>query len=258
LLVACSAHKPPARPDDKLGAVEGLVVDARTGAALAGVDVTIGGPCRGGDDVAWTLTDEHGFYRVELGRGICDLSARFGAASADRDGFEIRPAQTIVVDLTLDHAKVRAALRKDPPVHCPSSRPNAIIEGHTTSQADLDAVAAAVLERSATDKGWIPDAGDTAFVLAEIGPGRHLTTLALKPGFILKTKDALQADADRLGTDVRYIDFWSIYSDGTCAIVSVRGSLMMPRKQFRMMCACCDATDVYEKRRGRWAFVRRL
>jgi hypothetical protein len=138
-----------------------------------------------------------------------------------------------------------------------------VIAGHTTSQADIDAVVAAVLQRFAIDRSTVPDAallgrGDVR-VASELAamPKRSLDPRLLPPHFVGATLHELRAEADRLGGKVTFLSFGSVDSDGSCAIVTAGVDVVRPKRRHSRLC-CCSAEDLYEKRRGTWQFVRRL
>jgi hypothetical protein len=269
LLVACGSSKPAsvsATRGAPTGVVEGHVTDATTGVTLAGITIYIGSRIHD-REVVMTTTDEHGYYRLELPPCGCELSASYGTASTDVDTVDIHEHQKTVVDVSVDHSALEAALREEPPLNCPGSLPNTIVEGHSTSQADLDAVANAVLARFAADDSTLPDGGmltpGVVFVVTDIGgrPNRHLSENALpsrsRRRFIAKTRAEVQSEADRLGRSVHFVEFAYVDSDGSCAVVWDGVGFVKPSKESPYALCCCTGVDVYEKRDGRWAFVRR-
>ena len=203
------------------------------------------------------MTDENGHYRVEVGAGTCGLSSSFGLASADRDGLVIQTGQTTVVDLELPHDAVVAEARTRP--RCPGDPPGTIIDGHTTSQADLDAIAHAVLTRFAADASTLPDAHllETGPVRVQIdgGPQRLGSGALPSSRFVARTTAELEAEARRSGRDVPYIRIDRIYASGGCAVVSAGTDFAMAKSAMKL--CCCTGRDIYAKRGGRWRFVRR-
>jgi hypothetical protein len=261
------------------GTVEGYVFDSQTSAALPGATVDVGRPGREGvgelgmivdvgrpgGDVEMTMTDERGHYAVELPPGTLEISASVGTATTDVMKVDVHRGRVTRFDMRIDHAKLLASLQDDPPINCPASPPGAVIEGHTTTQSDIDAIATTVLERFISNRGSISDGGlirgDVIYVRVDLEAHHHLTKEALPTGtrlrFVPKTQSELQDESDRSGKNVRFIDFRSIYSDGRCAVVQVGMDFAMPTNRPDMKTCCCTGTDVYEQREGKWVFVRR-
>jgi hypothetical protein len=259
-VVACSSVTVPSRPSTSIGVVEGHVTDARTGEVLAGVGIDLW--CTASRQAQTAITDEHGRYRVELQRDACKMMVHFGIPSTKRT-LAIEPGKVTRLDFAFPHDVVVEERRFSPPVRCPSSPPDAVIAGHTTSQADIDAVVAAVLQRFATDRSTVPDAallgrGDVRVASELVAmPKRSLDPRSLPPHFVGATLHELRAEADRLGGKVTFLSFGSVDSDGSCAIVTAGVDVVRPKGRHSRLC-CCSAEDLYEKRRGTWQFVRRL
>jgi hypothetical protein len=240
----------PTKPDRAtLGNVEGRVIDSRTGAGVPGIEVTVSGACQGDGGFGSTYTDQLGRYRIEMPKGDCVLEGRYGDATTGERKIRIEPRRTLTVDLKIDHRALAAALAKDPPENCPSSKRDEVVMGSVPTHADLDDIVRAVL-----DKNDIPD-GRSKVVRAEIEHGRTVSRNALPEGYVLQTEAELEAEAKRTNSDVWYVAFYSVYATKSCAMVLVGGDFVQPRRQLKM--CCCMANDFYEKRNGRWQFVKR-
>lgn len=143
----------PAKPDPAaLGKVEGRVTDSRTGAGVAGLEVTVSGACQGDGGFGSVYTDQLGRYRIEMPKGDCVVEGNYGDASTGERTVRIEPRQTLIVDLEIDHRTLAAALAKDPPENCPGSKQNEMVLGSEPPQSDLDDIVHAVL-----DQNDIPD-----------------------------------------------------------------------------------------------------
>ncbi len=245
--------------------VEGHVRNAQTGATVPGIEVDAWlGARHHGRVSAWVISDENGFFRLEVEPGTGFLFTSLGELDA-APSLVFRPGTRIGIDVTVDPNELAQWRAMNPPEACPSSPPGTIIEGHTTTQQDLDDIARTVLERSAVDSSAIPDLGIAArgsvpiAVRVDVRTGKQLTARALPPsGFVLKTLEELQKQADRLDRDVGYVELSQLYSNGSCAVVDVGGDFVSPSRQsFGKLC-CCTARDIYEKRGARWIFVRRV
>ena len=258
-----------AMPADSAAVVEGRIIDSKTRAGIPGVEVMFDGPCRHGEEVLSSLTDENGHYRAELEPGVCGFMASLeGLASTSRDKVEVRRRSVAVVDAELEHGAVLAARRERPPANCPHSPPGAVIEGHSTSQEDIDALARAVLERFALDAGTMPDGGllpeGDVPVNVELGgtQKRRLTATSFppttKPRFVPRPMSDLQGEADRADRNVFYIAFHDVYSDGDCAVLWAGVYVAIPRRSRGITMCCCSGNDLWERHAGQWQFVRRL
>lgn len=242
------------------GELEGRVLDSKTSGPVPGV--MIFAFCHGAD-LRLAITDETGQYRLGVPAGTCNVDADVGTAAITKT-VEVVDSGPTHLDLELDHAELLQALRDEPPDHCPGSRPGDVVLGHTTSQADIDALASVVLARIVAGQEALADQGtSTTYVVGELRGGQRLGPAALPQGtsrtFVLKTRAEVQAEADRSGAEINYLDFESIYSDGTCALVRGGGDFVIPSsKRFVTKQCCCTGTEIYEKQNGRWVFVRRV
>jgi hypothetical protein len=258
--VACSSVAAPSRSASSIGAIEGRVTDAGTGEVLAGVGIDLW--CTASRQAQTAITDEHGRYRVELQPDACKMMVHFGIPSTKRT-LVIEPGKVTRLDFAFPHDVVVEDRRFSPPVRCPSSPPGAVIAGHTTSQADIDAVVAAVLGRFVTDRTTVPDAallgrGDVRVATELVAtPKRALDARRLPPRFVGATPQELRDEANRLGDKVTFLWFGGVDSDGSCALVTAGVDIVRPNGRHARLC-CCSAEDLYEKRRGTWQFVRRL
>ncbi|HEY1547530.1 MAG TPA: hypothetical protein VGG28_06915 [Kofleriaceae bacterium] len=231
-------------------ALEGRVLDSVTGEPIAGILVEAEGSAASDD----AYSDEHGRFHVELAAG-----SAYVHLEADPGGWMSLAANQVTQrDLRFDHGELEQRRTRRPPAACPSSPPGAIIEGHTTSQAELDAIARRVLERYAADPKTVPDgelAHDIRLVRTDLERHRHLGAAALPPGFVGKTRAELAAEPARVGSDVYYVDVRAIDADPTCAIVEIGTDFVaVPQPGAIKMC-CCSASQIYELRGGRWEFV---
>lgn len=225
------------------------MLDARTGRGLVGIDVVVSGACQRGGMFASAYTDQRGRFRLEMPAGECTVEGSYGDATTGERSIRIEAQRTLTVDLKIDPGALAAALANDPPENCPGSKRQEVIIGNQPSQRDLDDIVRAVL-----DEGTIPD-GRTTVVRAEIGEGRTISASALPETYVLQTRAELEAEAKRTNTNVWYIAFDELHATATCARVAVGGNFVQPRRKLKM--CCCTAYDFYEKRRGKWKFVKR-
>lgn len=216
---------------------------------MVGMNVTVSGACQGDGGLGSAYTNQLGHYRIEMPSGDCVVEAVYGDATTGERTVRIDPRQTLVLDLEIDHGALSAALAKDPPENCPSSKPNEVVEGSEPSQSDLDAIVHAALDRND-----IPD-GRTKVVRTEIEHGRTVSPNALPKGYVLQTEADLESEAKRSQSNVWYVAFYSVYATKTCARVPFGGDFVQSRPLLKL--CCCIATDFYEKRNGRWHFVKR-
>lgn len=259
-LVACASPPTVSAPKTaprRVGVVEGYVLDSETNAPLPGADIDLG--------PGLTITDEHGYYRVELDPGHDRAFAGVGTATSDIVPVDINEGRVTRLDFRLDHAELVTSLQDDPPVSCPSSAPGAVIEGHTTSQADIDSIARSVLQRFVADRSTMASHGlrldNTVYVQVELEHHHRISASAFPSvagrRFVARTRAELQDEAERTGKEVRFIDIWRIYSDGTCGMVWVGLDYVIPKKDEHGRLCCCTGTEVFEKHGESWDFVRR-
>jgi hypothetical protein len=237
---------------------DGTVIDAKTGQPLGGVDVDA---YPGDEEPTRTQTNEYGRYRLELAARKFNVRASYGLANADKR-IAMADGQVMHLDFRIDHDELVVALRDFPPFNCPSSKPDTIIEGHTTPQREVDEIARAVLERSIDVPDTILDhaRGTPAYVSTDVYSGRRrLTGAALPDGraFTARSHAQLQDEANRTRQNVFHIRFTRIDSDGSCAIVEVGGDVAIPESADPLTFVCtCSRRDAYEKTDGRWVLVR--
>jgi hypothetical protein len=245
------------------GAVEGSIVDSVTGEGLPGIEVH-SEECSQKIEVIYVHTDEHGHYRAELPSSCFHVGFWPGEGRLERT-VEVAANRTTHLDFSFPHDALAHYRDDHPAMRCPNSPPNTYVEGHTISQSEIDAVAAAVLERYASDATTVPDSGllpsGQVAVQSDISRTKRLTRAAIPAQSIVKFKLRSRVDftseADRFGRDVKFIHFSSLDSDGSCAIVTVGGDFVMPTRSRSMKGCCCIGVDLYEKHDGRWSFVRR-
>jgi hypothetical protein len=246
-----------------LGLITGHVRDRTTLAYVAGVRVEVWlGAIHNGRSGGLSVSDEHGYFFVDT-----DPGSGF-VIPDDSDGmsphpFLLRAGEALSIDVTIDPAQLAESRKNAPPDTCPSSVVGTIVKGHSTSQSDLDDLVRAVLERSGTDEAAIPEGavslegGEPILLDVEAGPRQVFTTRALpSTRYELRTRAELQQQAETSHKRVGFIDVGSVYSNGSCAMLSLGGDYVVPANTQKGMC-CCVGYDVYEKRGSVWAFVRR-
>lgn len=248
LVVAC--HGQP-RPGPII-VIEGQVRDGRTGEPVQGADVEAYPGDRSPERV---VTDEHGFYELPIPAGRYTIAAGLPGVSValPKRRFD-RPRR---VDFEIDHDQLLEARAAWPPEACPGSAPGTVIEGHSTSQAELDAIARAALSHWAQDLGSGPH-----YVEREVDQHhrrhRTLENAAMPDArFQLISRAALQAEAERRGGEVPFINFHSIHANGACALVVVGNDGAKPAVNDLLFDCRCQSHDIYERRDGAWQFVRR-
>jgi hypothetical protein len=140
----------------------------------------------------------------------------------------------------------------------------------------VDQVVRAELEHWQADPAWLPDAK-----LLDPGPVRvlrdidiahmannavtdelqHIAPSALPAGpraYALLTKDALQAEADRVGHEITYVAFdVTFFAGAPEARVGFEVSLVLPSAKKGMVLCCCGATDLFADHDGRWTLTKR-
>jgi hypothetical protein len=243
--------EPAPEPDPTtLGRVEGRVLDTRTGRGLVGIDVVVSGACQRGGMFASAYTDQLGRFQLEMPAGECTVEGSYGDATTGEHSIRIEAQRTLTVDLEIDPRALAAALAKDPPENCPGSKRHEVIVGNQPSQRDLDDTVREVL-----DGGNVPDQR-ASVVRAEIEGGRTVSASALPEAYVLQTRAELEAEAKRTNADVWHIAFYELHATATCARVAVGGNFVQPRRKLKT--CCCTAHDFYEKRRGKWKFVKRI
>jgi hypothetical protein len=231
-------------------ALEGRVVDSATGAAVAGVGVEAASGSSSSDEA---FTDEHGRFHLEVDAGSAYVQLEYGSGST----IALAANHVTQRDLRLDHAEVLQRAQR-PPAACPSSPRGAVILGHSTPQAEIDAIAHRVLERYAADPKTVPDgelAPHISFVRVDLDHHRRVGAGALPAGFAGKTRDELAGESKRLGSDVYYVDLRSIDADPTCALVWIGVNFVDRPRPGSIKTCCCSAAQLYELRNGRWEYV---
>lgn len=94
----------PAGAQERLGAIEGVVVDA-SGGAMPGATVTLRGPALMG--ARTTVTDGEGRYRIPLvpaGSAYTLTVEMHGFSTITRPDIEVRVGQTVTIDVTMEIA----------------------------------------------------------------------------------------------------------------------------------------------------------
>ncbi|HEY4178287.1 MAG TPA: carboxypeptidase-like regulatory domain-containing protein [Kofleriaceae bacterium] len=246
------ADAPPSGPPVIIGTVRD-----ETGALVQGIQLVVGDGKLEPHIMGTGVSDEHGQFRFGVELGDAMLRVQYGLKSQTL--LETFHAGDNPVDVTVESAAVAKWRANSQDVVCPSSKPGTILEGHTTTQKDIDELAHAILERG---KDSIPDYGLAASgkgditVIAEIGHNRRLSTNALPPGFAFGDEKAIQAQANLSRNQIGYIHMHDIWSDGTCATVMVGGDIAVPEDPNLVKMCCCTASSIYEKRGGTWVFVQ--
>jgi hypothetical protein len=244
------------------GVVEGYVRDARTGKGLPGQWVLIG---VSGKHLTHTYTNENGFYTASVPPWTSEIYVMNGDPDLKPTRILVHPHQTVrAPDVLLAHVDEVTERDGDEPSNCPGSPPGAVVEGHTTSQADIDDLVVAVLNRFVADPSAIPDhgllsKGGVAYLNINVRDQQVISPAAIKASpipLVGKSYFDLQDLADSTRKEINFIDFSKITSDGSCAFVHVGVDFTMPRRPGVIKMCCCTALDVYEKRTGRWVFVR--
>lgn len=259
-----SVATPQKEPVLETASIEGYVRDKETGAGVAGVDIDGG---INGEYLKWATTDENGRFTLPVRPPQAELFLHIGEAKIHRSNIPATAGTTTKIDdLVVEHTDLLLERESHPPVNCPGSQPGAIVEGHTTSQADIDDLVAAALARFVVDPDAIPDhgllaKGKVSFINTTIDRDHRISSLAVKASpipLVGKSYDELQDLANRTRKEINFIDFSEITSDCSCAFVSVGVDFTMPASEGEFKMCCCVGHDIYEKRAGRWVFVRRM
>lgn len=262
------AAPPPPPPRVKLpqpAIVEGYLLDAKTKAGVQNVRVTV----RSTDDDVREVatTDDRGHYELLFDEPVAAIDAFIGSTTVEKSNLTLTSGKRTRVNLLVSHREVVAA-RADA-LRCPHSPPGAVIEGHTTSQADIDGVSRAVLLRYASDRASSDDASIAAPADVPVSTSLrhqnhrndHLSSRAIPTTstirFIPSSITELQTQADQQNASFYFIDITSLYSDGSCAVVSIVEDIMAPTSKKAGRHCRCTADDVYQKRGGKWHFVKR-
>lgn len=262
------AAPPPPPPRVKLqqpAIVEGYLLDAKTKAGVQNVLVTV----RSADDDVREVatTDDRGHYELLFDEPVAAIDAFIGSTTVEKSNITLTSGKRTRVNLLVSHREV-VAERADA-LRCPHSPPAAVIEGHTTSQADIDGVSRAVLLRYASDRASSDDASVVAPADVPVSTSLrhqnhrndHLSSRAIPATstirFIPSSITELQTQADQQNDSFYFIDITSLYSDGHCAVVSIVEDIMDPQSKRAGRHCRCTADDVYEKRGGKWIFVKR-
>lgn len=257
-----SVATPQKEPVLETASIEGYVRDKETGAGVAGVEVDGG---INGEYLKWATTDENGRFTLPVRPPQAELFLHIGEAKIHRSNIPATAGTTTKIDdLVVEHTDLLLERERHPPLNCPGSLPGAIVEGHTTSQADIDDLVGAALARFVVDPDAIPDhgllaKGKVSFINTTIDRDHRISSLAVKASpipLVGKSYDDLQDLANRTRKEINFIDFSKITSDGTCAFVDVGVDFTMPASEGGFKMCCCIGHDIYEKRAGRWVFVR--
>jgi hypothetical protein len=90
---------------------------------------------------------------------------------------------------------------------------------------------------------------------------QHIAPSALPTGprtYALMSKDALQAEADRIGHEVTYIAFdVTFFAGASDAHVGFEVRELLPSATKGMLLCCCGATDLFASHDGRWTLTKR-
>jgi hypothetical protein len=221
-------------------ALEGVIVDCMTGEKLRDVQILatgIAGTAALGD----AISDASGRYRLQLPEGRYRVLI----------GFEdVLDAHDLEIEIRAQHATVKE-IRLEVP-RCPSARSSPAL----VQQADIDALVAAVLDHQAAagivDAPRRPGPGPTYVTV------RGWRTVALPPDlarhYIVTTQDELQRVATGSGRDIWFINISKLELAGSCATVYVGGDFVAPPRPGTIKMCCCNETEVFLRRGGRWAF----
>lgn len=244
-------------PHDSI--IEGSVRDEESRTGLEGATV-IAKPRASGQQEAVSITDSTGHFRMEVASGHYDLTVYYSDAQAYGD-VDATIGNVARVELVIAHADVEAAARLPEQPACPP-----VPSAPTPSVAETDALIGAVLERYLTDRDALPDGGmlpstGPVFVVSDADGALRMTASAIpKAGagkLVLRTRRDLQADADRLGTEVFFVGFYRATISGDCATIDVGVYFAAPKNSKKIYLCCCSSTDVYERQHGRWVFKKR-
>jgi hypothetical protein len=199
------------------------------------------------------ISNERGEYRFDIELGVAALNVALDKSKPLAETFHDGENR---VDVVVNSKVVAKARTNAFTQVCPTSAPGTMLEGHTTSQTDIDELARMLLERGSNA---IPDwdlaargAQGHIAVIADIGNHRRLTTNALPAGFTLADANQLQAQANATRNQLGFLSFQDIWSDGTCATVTVGGDIAVPADPNVIKMCCCSSTTMYEKRAGTW------
>jgi hypothetical protein len=239
--------------------IEGSVLDDESRAGLEGATV-VAKPSASGQQEAVSITDSSGHFRMEVANGHYHLTAYYSDAQSYGD-VDATVGNVAPVELVIAHADVEAAARLAEQPACPP-----VSNAPTPSVAETDALVGAVLERYLTDRDALPDGGmlpstGPVFVVSDADGALRTTHSAIpKAGagkLVFRTSRDLQADADRLGTEVFYVGFYRATISGDCATIGVGVYFAAPKNSKKIYLCCCSSTDVYERQHGRWVFKKR-
>jgi hypothetical protein len=141
----------------------------------------------------------------------------------------------------------------------------------------VDQVVRAELDHWLRDPAWLPDAK----LLAPTGPILVLrdveivrmadastttnvqillpSVLPIGPRtYALMTKDALQAEADRVGHAVNYVAFdVTFFAAASEARVGFGVAMVVPSATKGLTVCCCGATDLFDNHDGHWTLAKR-
>ena len=141
----------------------------------------------------------------------------------------------------------------------------------------VDQIVRAELEHWQVEPTWLPDAKLLSAtgplpVLRDVEVGQmandaftsdvqHISPSALPSGprsYALLTKDALQAEADRIGHEVTFIAF-DVTSFAAKPDVHAGFAVreLLPSATKGMLLCCCGATDLFANHAGHWTLTKR-
>jgi hypothetical protein len=105
------------------------------------------------------------------------------------------------------------------------------------------------------DAGLLPPDGPV-LVLQTIGEhGEKLTAASLPSGprpFVLRSDEALQAQADATNTNVAYVRISVSFDGDSTAYVTSGVDILLPKSSTAIKMCCCSTSIEYKKQAGQW------
>lgn len=245
-----TSHAPAREPE---AVIEGTVVDAKTHEPVEGATV-VATPLD--PRAAEFRASSYNGFRIELPPGTYHGHVYVADAEIPLADVVVKAGEVARWDVELEHGLVERVADDIQP-RCSLSAQL------STSASEVEQLLGEVLARFVQDEESVPDGSmltrrDVIYIAAEVGDHARVTAGAL-PGassrpLVVKTRDELQAIADRTGTRFPYLQITSAEITGDCATVGVGVYIMQPARKQEMLLCCCSTTDVYVKRGGKWQF----
>lgn len=214
-----------------------------------------------GEDYVGT-SDENGRFRVEVPAGTYRGTVYFYDTTLALREVRVEVHEVTRWDVEIDHALVMSDGDQDHTPRCPD-----IVGEAEVSPVEIDKVLASALDHFVADDSTLADSRSKVFVEKEIGVrcttdlhcslDAHVNSGAMPRSglrsYAVKSREDLQALADRTRKDVEHVRFSQVDIVGDCAIVEVGLSAMTPTGTWDHV-RRCRHTDLYEKRDGKWRF----